>query len=254
MNPLVAAVVDWGRDLSRAWDRFWFSRQEPQTLALIRILGGAMLFYTHLIWSLNLEDFLGPHAWLTADTVASMHQEKPGMTDYAWSYLSLVQSPGLLWALHIAGLIIFLMLTFGLFSRITSILACIVTLAYCNRLTGAWFGLDQINAFIAMYLMVGDCGGAYSLDQWLAARRGQDRPPQATIGTNIAMRLLQVHLCIIYLFGGIGKMQGDAWWDGSATWMSIASLEYQSIDVTWMVRHRWLLALMTHVTVFCGTF
>ena len=254
MNPLVAAVADWGREVARAWDRFWFTRQEPQTLSLIRILGGAMLFYTHLIWSLDLEAFLGSHAWLTADTVALMNRERPDAPEFAWSYLSLVQSPVLLWSLHIAGLVVFAMLTAGLYSRITSILACVITLAYCNRLTGAWFGLDQINAFIAMYLMLGDCAGAYSLDRWLAARRDNIQPPQATIGTNISMRLLQVHMCVIYLFGGIGKMQGDAWWDGSATWMSIASLEYQSIDVTWMVRYRWLLALMTHITVFWETF
>ena len=253
MNPLVAAVADWGKAVARGWDRFWFTPEEPHTLALIRLLGGAMLLYTHLVWTLDLEAFLGPHAWLTADTVGLMNQASDGQ-GYAYSYLSLVQSPALLWTLHLAALVVFAMLTIGLFSRITSILGCIIALAYCNRLTGAWFGLDQINAFIAMYLMLGDCGGAYSVDRWLARRRGNEGPPQPTIGTNIAVRLLQVHMCIIYLFGGIGKMQGDSWWDGSATWMSIASLEYQSIDVTWLVRYRWLLALMTHITVFWETF
>ena len=43
-----------------AWDRFWFTPAAPQSLALIRILAGAMLFYTHLVWSLDLVAFLGP--------------------------------------------------------------------------------------------------------------------------------------------------------------------------------------------------
>ena len=95
MNPLLAAIADWGKAVARGWDRFWFTPEQPQTLALIRICGGAMLLYTHLVWTLDLEAFLGPHAWLTADTVALMNQTTEGPS-YAWSYLSLVQSPALL--------------------------------------------------------------------------------------------------------------------------------------------------------------
>jgi hypothetical protein len=102
--------------------------------------------------------------------------------------------------------------------------------------------------------MFGNSGGIWSLDRWLAIRRGNDALPQATVGTNIAVRLLQLHMCVIYLFGGIGKMRGDMWWDGSALWFAFATLEYQSLDMTWMVNHRWLLALLTHVTVFWETF
>ena len=66
MNPLIASRRRLGPRGARAWDRFWFTPQQPHTLALIRIFGGAMLLYTHLVWTLNLEAFLGPHSWLTA--------------------------------------------------------------------------------------------------------------------------------------------------------------------------------------------
>jgi len=74
------------------------------------------------------------------------------------------------------------------------------------------------------------------------------------IGTNIAIRLLQLHMCVIYLFGGIGKMRGELWWDGSALWFAFANLEYQSLDMTWLVHAPWLIALLTHVTVIWETF
>ena len=105
-------------------------------------------------------------------------KQGPGGRSYAWSYLFYIQSPALLWATHLAALVVFALLTVGLFTRVTSILACMITLSYCHRATGAWFGLDQINAFIAMYLMVGALGGAYSVDRWLAvaaARRRRSR-------------------------------------------------------------------------------
>ena len=252
-NPLAA----WARDVTRGWDRFWFAPAEPHTLALLRIFGGAMLLYTHAVWTLDLEAFLGQNSLLNAYTAALLNQE-PGGRNYAWSYLYWVNSPALLWTLHLAALVVFFLLTVGLFSRAMAILACLITLSYCHRLTGTLFGLDQINAFIAMYLCLGSCGAAFSVDHWLARHRksdgGQEASPAPAVGTNIAVRLLQLHMCVIYLFGGIGKMRGATWWDGSALWFAFASLEYQSIDMTWTVRHRWLLALLTHLTVFWETF
>ena len=51
-----------------------------------------------------------------------------------------------------------------------SILAFIITLSYCHRLTGSLFGLDQINAFIATYLMLGRAGRSIrSIAGWLTA-------------------------------------------------------------------------------------
>lgn len=253
MNPLVETPANWARSVVRAWDRFWFTPALPHTLALIRILGGAMLFYTHAVWTIGLTAFLGPHAWLNSQAAALMNQGLDGR-NFAFSYLYWVQSPALLWVLHLAALVVLAMLTVGLFTRVTAVLAWIITLSYCQRLTGALFGLDQINVFIATYVMLGASGAVWSIDRWRALRRDPAAPVRPAVSTNIAIRLLQLHLCVIYLFGGIGKMRGEMWWDGSALWFAFASLEYQSLDMTWTVRHRWLLALLTHTTVFWETF
>jgi len=253
MNPIIAPFAAWTREVVRAWDRFWFTPAQPHTLALIRICGGAMLLYTHAVWTLDLNAFLGPQSWLDADTVALMNRG-PSNHNFAWSYLYWAQSPAALLVVHLAALAILTMLTIGLFTRVVAILAFIVTLSYCHRLTGTLFGLDQVNALIAMYLMLGDSGAVYSVDHWLVTRRGEMVESCPSVGTNIAIRLIQLHMCVVYLFGGIGKMRGEMWWDGSALWFAFASLEYQSFDMTWTVRHRWLLALLTHITVFWETF
>jgi len=70
----------------------------------------------------------------------------------------------------------------------------------------------------------------------------------------IATRFMQIHLCIIYLFGGLGKMRGETWWDGSAVWLSAVSYEYQSLDLTWIGKFPLLMALAAHVTLFWETF
>ena len=250
MTTLIASARNWGNQRVQGWDRFWFTPNEPHTLSLIRILAGSMLFYTHLVWAFDLLEFLGPNAWLPKDLAREFHRG-----GYGWSYLWYVDSPAILWTLHVTALVVFAMFTVGLFTRVTSVLAFLITVAYCHRLTGAFFGLDQVNAMLAMYLMLGPCGAAYSLDRWLALRRGRaTAAPDAAISANVAVRLIQLHMCIIYLFGGISKMRGRMWWDGSATWYAIANSEYQSFDITWLVDYPWFLALLTHITVVWETY
>ncbi|MBI3469065.1 MAG: HTTM domain-containing protein [Planctomycetes bacterium] len=259
-------VIRYLRELSQAtvygWNRFWFTPSDPATLGLIRILAGSMLFYTHLVWSAGLEAFFGPNAWVTPEAVATL-----GRGPSMWSYFWLIDSPRLLWAVHIAGLVVFALLTLGLFTRVVSVLAFLITVSYVNRVPGALFGLDQINGLLAMYLMVGPSGACYSLDRWIASRAGGGERVEgrglrvegggnahashlASSGANVAIRLIQVHMCVIYFFAGIAKLQGPTWWDGTAMWGAVANLEYQSLDLTWMAAWPRLINLLTHVTVF----
>ena len=251
----------WLRPAFTAWDRFWFTPSKPHTLGLIRILGGGMLLYTHLVWSLGLTDFLGAKSWVTADTAARLGTGLDGR-NFTFSYLSYIESPALLWTVHVAALAVFALLTLGLYTRIVAPLALVATLSYCHRLSGALFGLDQINVLLATYLAISPCGAVYSFDRLLAS--GERKPPDTNrlastqanrfVMATIATRLIQIQMCIIYLFGGIGKMRGETWWDGSAVWLAGATLEYQSLSLTWLADHRWLIALLTHVTVFWETF
>lgn len=248
-------IQNYFRDLVRTtaanWDRFWFTPTDTATIGLLRILAGGMILYTHAVWSLNLTAFFGPHAWLNRDVVGLMQRD-----GYQWSYLWLCESPAVLWSVHALALAVCLFFTLGLWTRVTSVLTCLITLSYAHRAPEAMYGLDQINGFLSLYLAVAYLGIApggstYSLDRWLASRRAARSLPPAppSISANIATRLIQVHMCVLYLFAGLSKLQGEAWWDGTALWGAVANLEYQSLDMLWLAHHPWLVNLMTHVTV-----
>jgi hypothetical protein len=247
VNRLAGHALSWVRDVVAGWDRFWFTPADVATLALIRIFAGAMLFYTHLVWSLDLEAFFGPDGWLSAGAVGLLQQDS-----YNWSYFWWIKSSWLLWSVHLAALVVFALLTLGLFSRLMSVLAFVAALSYVGRVPGALFGLDQINVLLAMYLMVGPCGDAYSLDRVLAAWQAGMKlaPAEASIGANVAIRLIQLHMCVIYLFAGLSKLSGPSWWDGTAMWLALGNLEYQSLDMTWLARWPRLINLLTHATIF----
>lgn len=243
-------VLDYLRELRQGtrngWNRFWFTPTDPATLCLIRVLAGAMLLYTHLVWTIGLEDFFTADGWLSPSAVATLQGPS-----YAWSHFWLIESRTMLWTAHLAALAVFALFALGLFSRVTAVLAYLLTVAYANRVPGALFGLDQINAMLAMYLMLGPCGARYSLDRLLAARRATKplEEPAPSVGANVAIRLIQLHMCIIYAAAGLTKLMGPTWWDGTAMWGAIANLEYQSIDMTWLVHYPLLVNAVTHLTL-----
>lgn len=250
MNELTGVVRDWFRDLVAEWDRFWFTAVDPATLSLIRVLAGAMLLYTHAVWTLHLDDFFTADGWLMPDAVHAFHR---GM--YTWSYFWWLDTPTKLWTAHVAALVIFALLTVGLFSRVMAPLAAIATLSYIQRVPGALFGLDQINALLAMYLCVGPCGARYSIDVWRKrGRAGQAAQVEPSVTANIAIRLIQLHMCIIYLFAGTSKLMGPTWWDGSAMWFALGNYEYQSLDMTWLSEWPRTISLLSHVTIVWETF
>ncbi len=244
---LFVAFRNWGMNLWSAWDRFFFTPSDAATLAFIRILTGAMLLYTHFVWSLELGGFFGEQGWLSKDFVYRYHDSV-----FGWSHLYWLSDGLLLWCSHLFALGVFFALMVGFKSRVASVLAYLLAVSYAHRATGALFGLDQINCFLAMYLMVGPSGDAYSVDRWLRKRKQQDNnnQPIPKVSTTIAIRLIQLHLCVVYLFAGLGKLFGESWWSGTALWGAFANQEYQTLDMTWMAHSLVLVNVVTHIALF----
>jgi len=245
----------------QGWNRFWFAPQDPATLSLIRLLAGSLLLYTHCVWSLDLQAFLGPEGWLPVEYLRTIHTMpgKGAAQGSVWSLFFWIEAPWLLWCVHLFALLVFFCLMIGLFSRTAATLAFLFAVSYAHRISpGAFFGLDKINCMLAMYLLLGPCGARYSLDRVLRRRRGPIGPVATSTSANLAIRLIQIHLCIIYLFSALAKLAGANWQAGTAVWWALANQEYQSIDMTWLAS--WttlgpiLIALATHATVFWELF
>ena len=245
LSPVTGYLADLARSLAEGWDAFWFTPADPTPLGLLRVLTGAMLLYTHAVWGLALDDFFGPKAWLDAELVRALQADEA-----AYSFWWLVP-PGGLWPAFAASMAALALFTLGLWTRVTSLLALVVAISFAQRTPAAQFGLDQINVLLTLYLALGPSGRTLSLDRWRARRRGGPTSDRVTpsVAANVARRLIQVHMCVIYFFAATSKLQGPAWWDGQAMWRAFANLEYQSADMTWLAWSPWLLDLMTHVAV-----
>lgn len=255
----------WASDCRNAWDRFWFTPRSPFVLSLLRIATGCLLLYSHLVLATELTSFLGQDAWIGPDLAKSLHDGTFGVSDWGRSYLWYIESHSLLWLHHLVTLLVTAAFTLGFLTRLTAPAAWLLQLMYIHRLTGALFGLDQIVTYMAMYLAIAPCGSFLSIDSRLRERFHKRRegsrwlrfllPDQSpTIATNIATRLLQLHLCVIYLFGGLAKARGQSWWDGTALWFAVGNYEYRSWDLTWIARYPRTFSIFTHLTLFWEVF
>ncbi|MFG0332290.1 MAG: HTTM domain-containing protein [Maioricimonas sp. JB049] len=257
MSRLIAWILHYPVRLVRTsadcWQQFWFTPVSPTLLGMLRICCGLMLVYTHAVWGTALDEFFGPHAWVTRDLALAYHGD-----DYAFSFWWWVPPESAATA-HAACMALLVLFTVGFATRLTSIAAFLVTVSYIYRVPGALFGLDKINAMLALYLAIGPSGAALSVDRWIRTRLARRKrssshdvrfwspPPSAS--ANFALRLIQVHMCVIYFFAGLTKLQGPAWWDGQALWMAFANLEYQTLDMTWIAWYPRLANLLTHISI-----
>ncbi|MCA8998936.1 MAG: hypothetical protein KDA80_18195 [Planctomycetaceae bacterium] len=238
----------------KAWDWFWFHPQRPEAIAFLRILSGAMLVYTTIVWGIKLEAFFGPHGYQDPLLVQSQLIDSTALSFWWW-----VPTEHLRLA-HNICLAILTLYVLGVFTRITSWLAFLICISYANRAVDANFGLDQINAFLTFYCAIGDSGGTFSVDRlWKRYRTGlrslklrgvwKPNPVAASVATRVATRLVQIHMCCVYLWAGFGKLKGTTWWDGRAFWYALSNGEYKTHDLLWVAWHPWISDIVTHVTI-----
>ena len=145
----------------------------------------------------------------------------------------------------------------------TAVLAWAIVVSTVRRAPVSLFGFDQVLSTLLLYLAVtGASGQAVSLDRFLAryrlaraalARRRQDGPrvvspgvPAATVSANLALRLIQLHLILIYGMAGLAKLQGQNWWNGSAIWGTLAAGEFRLFDLTWLAAWPYAINFLTH--------
>jgi hypothetical protein len=237
----------WLGDWVRAWDAFWFTPADPLPLAVIRICTGLLLTWSAAVWFLDAGAFFAPSGWLAPENVARLNDQPWQWSWYlsAWS----ADSPAAIRGLAGLAVVAAVMLTLGLCSRLAAIVSLAGLVSAANRAPLNTFGLDDTLGLLLIGLVVGPAGACLSLDRLLrGAGGGTAATPSVAAG--IALRLIQVHLCVVYLFSGWGKLFGASWWDGTAIWGAAANVQYRTLDLTGLARHPLVTNALTLGTLF----
>ena len=252
------------RATARGWDAFFFTPADPTALGLIRLVVGLLALWSLFVYGLDFDAFFGPDGWADVATVRAVQAAKPPRAQSAvWSFWFAVPGP-LLRPVWLACLVVLAMFALGLYSRLTAVLAWVIVVSTVRRLPVSLYGFDQhVSAWLLYLAVSGASGQSVSLDRFLArwkatraeaARRRKDGrwasaggAPGPSIAANLGLRLIQLHLCLVYGMAGMAKLQGRAWWDGSAVWGTLAAGEFRLFDLTWLAAFPMLLNFMTHV-------
>ncbi|EAU69131.1 hypothetical protein STIAU_6136 [Stigmatella aurantiaca DW4/3-1] len=144
----------------------------------------------------------------------------------------------LLYLLGLTGLLL------GWRTRLSAFIAWLTHTTLIN--SGGMFAYGvEIFAHISLaYCVILPVGSAFSLD--VRAGRASDAP--SALAT-LALRVLQLHLCIVYLSTGIEKAVGVQWQSGEALWKALMQPLYGQFDFAWLASAPWLTKLATWSTL-----
>jgi len=245
--------------LGSAWNRFWFAPSDALDLSVLRIAVGLLLLVWQLSFTPDLLTWFGPDGWFNAtvyDRMVTSQATGPAASLDHLSYL-FVTSPTWLWTLHAASAVVLLLFTLGLWTRVTSILAWCVTLAYLHRAPFLAGPAESVLVMLVAYLALSRCGDWLSLDARRRAARvssaqGSARPgsgAEPSSLTTMARRLLQVHLVLFYVAFLASQIAAATWWRGDAMWWLAAQQRSPLLDLRWMRDQPFLVNLWTHAFV-----
>ncbi|MEZ6073260.1 MAG: HTTM domain-containing protein [Pirellulales bacterium] len=247
MTSIISYIREATSRFGAGWNAFWFEPRDVATVALMRILSGVMALYFVASFSPDLM------AWFGADGMLPVSLAERFQPDGAkLSYLTYLSSPTDLGIAHAASLIVVVLYTAGMFTRVTSVLATIAVLSYIHRAPVVTSQFEPVLAMTMVYLCIAPTGRRWSFDAWRAARKAEDedRPLElktTSVAANVATRLIQIHLCAVFVMMALAKISGEAWWSGIGVWWLIARPDSRLVDLTGLLaEHPYIINLWTH--------
>jgi hypothetical protein len=130
-------------------------------------------------------------------------------------------------------------LLLGLFCRSAAVIAWFLHLCAAESGGLLAYGADNLMTIGLFYLMLSPLPDRYSLDNRLV--KTKSRNPELS---GFWRRVLQVHLCLVYFFGGLGKCLGSGWWNGVNLWRSLTRPPFNLISPDVLIRFKYLLPVI----------
>lgn len=225
-----------------AVERFFLTPSSARPLALWRILFGAFALVEMLCLRPHWQDLFGQEGlvhWVISKEIFAS-EGLPHLAQVAsWLEPFGVSADETVLALGNVYLLALLALAFGFCTRSAALIAWLAHVTLWN--TGSLFGygiesFTRIGLFYCLFMPVSR--------HWALDARRESSSKEPSWGATLSYRVLQLHLCLVYLCSGLAKMQGDQWGTGEATWRVLGQPEYAQFDMSWLAQFPWLLVIM----------
>ena len=127
-----------------------------------------------------------------------------------------------------------LSLALGFHARLSAFLAWGLHLSLVTSGFASFYGVDQLANTFLFYLFLFPSGRAWTFASRPASSRREETIP---VG---CLRVMQFHLCVIYLAAGLDKAMGRQWWNGEAIWQAVSQPVFSTFDLSWLARYSWI--------------
>lgn len=218
----------------------------PQPLGVFRIGVAALLLVQAWSLSESLPELLGNRGWvpwsvsqvMASPSVPRVDAVVAALAPLGFSQTASIQGLACIYAVALLGLLL------GLHTRLSAVVAWILHTVLLNSISFFSYGVETFAHISLFYCAVMPVGTAYSLD----VRAGRLSSAPSALAT-LALRVLQVHLCLIYLTTGLEKLMGSVWRDGTALWEVLMQPQYGQFDFAWLAGVPVLVKLATWGTL-----
>jgi hypothetical protein len=160
----------------------------------------------------------------------------------------LPQTDGSVLMLFLVAVLSSLTLSAGFFTRTSALILFLAWTSFCHRNTILLNSGDSILRLTSFFLIFSPAGAIYSLDRYLAVKKGTTRGP-AKLVEPWTMRLLQIQVCLIYLYTFTWKIMGGMWLDGTALYYTSRLQEFWRFPMPYAFEHMWTIKLATWGTL-----
>ncbi len=232
MRLIVREILDYPRaataHYASAWRGFVTDPLDTAMLGPIRAILGTLCLWSWVNMGLDLQAWLGPEGWLPLDQAIALRTSNLA---WSWSLWDYVPQAAVLPA-YLLGLVVITLWTLGGWCRLTGPLVWVLIHSTVRRLPVMLFGFDAVMGTFVLYLAITGTGGeSLSIDRLLARRKGTEPSPTAPLRGTVALRLLQLQMCLIYGAAGLSKLLGEPWWTGSAAYFLVANTEFRGVSI-----------------------
>jgi len=250
MSIARSSGLSYWEELNDSWNRFWFAPASPLPLCALRIGVGACLVLYLLILSPDVLVWMGAQGMLPPELYQQLVVGSDPVNRYAyWSIFNVLPSNALVLAVHYLFLLVAILFTAGVFTRVTAVLAFVALLQYIHRASFLTSQVEPLLSMLLMYLCLGPCGAAFSFDAWRKSPAERARALEPSWTANVSLRLIQVHLAMFYVMMAAAKLQGDIWWRGDAIWTLMSTTRSRLFDWSGIRNAGYLINLWTHLHV-----
>lgn len=198
-------------------EKFFFSSVDNRHYAILRIVFGLLALLTLTEMAPNYTYYGDINNWFSSLNMTFIYKNI-----FEWKYLDQV----ILYSLITSAFFV----TIGLFTRV-SLIYLLIGFKFLTIINQIYFyAADTVVIIMLVYLLFSDSEKIWSFDSFRKKRKLE-------ISSVFSLRLMQIHISIIYILCGITKTLNDSWLIGQAPFEAITVSLYHKYDLDFLINY-----------------